>query len=134
MCSRIEQVGIGEWRTCNVGHLPVHVEYIVIVCRQSRQADGDSSLVGVRRVIKRVLHAGREQHGGCHSHHIYILSCFHIVFLPLLEKFPYQCHTGIDGAPPVLCLVAAAYTHTVNDLIFFKIGIQVAQTEVEIKV
>ena len=57
VCSRIEQVGIGEWRTCNVGHLPVHVEYIVIVCRQSRQADGDNSLVGVRRVIKRVLHA-----------------------------------------------------------------------------
>ena len=38
-------------------------------------------IVGMRRVIKRVLHAGREQHGGCHSHHIYILSCFHILFL-----------------------------------------------------
>ena len=38
-------------------------------------------VVGVRRVIERVLHAGREQHGGCHSHHIYILFCFHILFL-----------------------------------------------------
>ena len=38
-------------------------------------------VVGMRRVIKRVLHAGREQHGGCHSHHIYILSCLHILFL-----------------------------------------------------
>ena len=32
-----------------------------------------------------------------------------------------------------LCLVAAAYTYTVDDFIFFEIGIQVAQTEVEIK-
>ena len=38
-------------------------------------------IVGMRRVIKRVLHAGREQHGGCHSYHIYILSCFHTLFL-----------------------------------------------------
>ena len=43
-------------------------------------------IVGMRRVIKRILHAGREQHGGCHSHHIYILSCFHILFLPLFRK------------------------------------------------
>ena len=90
-------------------------------------------VVGMRRVIKRVLHAGREQHGGCHSHHIYILSCLHIVFLPLLEKFPHQCYTGVDGATPIFCLVAAAYAHTIDDFIFLEIGIQVAQAEVEIK-
>ena len=33
-------------------------------------------------------------------------------------------YTSIDGAPPVLCVVAAAYTYTVDDLLFLIVGIQ----------
>lgn len=35
--------------------------------------------------------------------------------------------------PPVFCLVAAAHAHTVDDFIFLKVGVKIAQTDAEVE-
>ena len=95
------------------------------------RSDDHRSLVGMGRVVQVIFHAGGEQHRRHHTCHCHISSCMLHVLIPLKYR-PYQCYTCTDGSPPVLAFLALAYTHAVNDLVFLIVGIEIAQSEVEV--
>ncbi len=45
----------------------------------------------------------------------------------------HQCHSGVNRADPVFRPVAAAHPHSVCHIVFLRIGVQVAQSQGEIK-